>query len=84
MRGCVSGEPTHTYGMGARCIYDDWTMTITEDVESGDLGPDEVPNRTWYEVYWIGPRELHAMCDPFGISLRGVSADGCPIGECEE
>ena len=73
----------HAYTRRLRCSDCGHLMTPLEAENALALRGAEVPNRAWYELYWVGPRELHAQCDPWGTVLRGV-ASPCPVGDCED
>lgn len=78
MTGCE-----HELGYGALCIHCEELMSPAW-VASYSAG--EEPNRSYYEVYWPGPRENHVHCDPWGETPRPESQlDDCigPHGECE-
>lgn len=72
----------HSFSRRLRCLECGHLMTPLE-AERVCSDEGKVPNRAWFELYWIGPRELHAQCDPWGTVLRGV-ASPCPVGDCED
>lgn len=68
----------HALAHGALCIHCQELMTVAAYV------PGDEPNRTYYESYWVGPREAHAWCDPFGEFPRIEDEDGyCLSPRCE-
>ena len=73
----------HIYTRRLRCSMCGHLMTPFEAESELALRAAEVPNRAFYELYWVGPREFHAQCDPWGTLMRGV-ASPCPVGDCED